>query len=161
MWTLDCWKQSSFVWNVFLGFPIIFPISNYYIPPKKILACLILCPSKIIVRNQEVFQTNLTSSIHASPEFFHLKPKRSDLPITILSFSAAYLSKLQNYKKKKYICEKGRKESVKASNSLIFGNTCWTTADNNCWCSPKPVVLSPRKSARTKMPNITFCCQSL
>ena len=160
MWTLDCWKQSSFVWNVFLGFPIIFPISNYYIPHKKNLACLILCPSKIIVRNQEVFQTNLTSSIHASPEFFHLKPKRSDLPITILSFSAAYLSKLQNYKKK-YMCEKGRKESVKASNSLIFGNTCWTTADNNCWCSPKPVVLSPRKSARTKMPNITFCCQSL
>ena len=160
MWTSDCWKKSSFVWNVFLGFPIIFPISNYYIPLQKKLACLILCPSKIIVRNQVVLQTNLTSSIHASPEFFHLKPKRSDLPITILSFSAAYLSKLQNYKKK-YMCEKWRKESVKASNSLIFGNTCWTTADNNCWCSPKPVVLSPRKSARTKMPNITFCCQSL
>ena len=63
--------------------------------------------------------------------------------------------------KKKVHVWKRKKESVKASNSLIFGNTCWTTADNNCWCSPKPVVLSPRKSARTKMPNITFCCQSL
>ena len=144
----------------FFGIPDNIPYFQLLYPTQKNLACLILCPSKIIVRNQELFQTNLTSSIHASPEFFHLKPKRSDLLITILSFSAAYLSKLQNYKKK-YMCEKGRKESVKASNSLIFGNTCWTTADNNCWCSPKPVVLSPRKSARTKMPNITFCCQSL
>jgi len=92
----------------FFGIPDNIPYFQLlYPPPPKKLACLILCPSKIIVRNQEVFQTNLTSSIHASPEFFHLKPKRSDLPITIVSFSAAYLSKLQNYKKKSTCVKKG------------------------------------------------------